>query len=143
MGMRFNPFTGALDYVGDPAIPATGDAERLIVTAMAGENISGDRVVFRDNDGLMRYADSSNLDHLPRPLRLSLTAVAVGDEGEFLTIGEHSAAGWNWTVGELLYLGPNGFMSPIAPDSGFIIQVANVIDSDSVYFDPKIPIQLP
>lgn len=121
----------------------SGSSERLTVTGTAGEDLSGDRVVIRDSDGLMRYADHANLDHAVRPMRLSLTAVMQGDEGEFIAIGEHTASGWAWPMGGLLFLNGDGFMQLTPPVTGFVMQVGCVIDADSIYFAPDDPTILP
>lgn len=127
-----------------PGTMPVESAESIVLHRVAGEDLSGHRVVRRHN-GEVFYVDAADLSDMIGPFRLTMAAAAMGAHVDVLAYGDLDEPSWNWMPGEPIYLGPNGALTqtvPTFPTSLFLVQVAAAIEATSINFEPKMPILL-
>lgn len=115
----------------------------LLMRVVASANLSGHRVVTPNDAGEIEYADP--LGDSNRPVWLTLGAVMSGAPTDVLTFGEHEEGSWAWNPDLPIWLGLNGTLTqtlPTYPTSGFLMQVATVIDPTTLFFEPKQAVHL-
>lgn len=100
-----------------PIGPAGGGA----VTKVAGQNLSGHRVLAGRADGAVIYAGSNLLGRLP--IGLSLGAALEGDSVDVQLSGEIVEPSWAWDVTLPVYAGVDGVLTQTAPVSGLLVVV--------------------
>lgn len=106
-------------------------------TLPAGEIIGVHRAVVAIGNQ-WRYADPDNLAHAPLRVYLTLASGLVGTDVQALTHGEHTEAGWNWTSGYRIFLGPGGTLSDTLDPTRAYTRVLAVADSSThIYYDPR------
>lgn len=103
---------------------------------IAGVNLSALRVVAVVN-GQLVYADHRIEAHAYTIAGLTRAAVAVGQSPVLLGEGVISDASWQWTLGQPIFLGQNGFLTQDASsiDSGFLVSLGRVLKPTQIYFD--------
>ena len=100
---------------GVPAVKfsavATQDVQAFSVITTTGEN-----------------ADSSNVFHKNIILGITTDIILSGFSGTVVVIGKITNTGWNWTVGDIIYL--NGtILSKTPPSTGFRVRMGEAISS--------------
>lgn len=137
--------TITVDMFGVGSGDGASTIEQIVVTGIAGEDLSGHRIVIRDEDGFLTYADAATVAHAARPFRLTTGATPEGDEAHVVAIGEVEESSWSWPPGGLLFVGLAGQITmtpPAFPTAAFLMQIGNVISPTCIYFDPKTPVIL-
>lgn len=108
---------------------------------MVGENIGQYQVVYLSPTivNLALKADNSSSATAPA-VGLALTAVANGQLGTFMKMGQIQNAGWNWTLGKPIYLGTGGNMTQTPPtaDNTIIQELAYPVAPDTLEFMPNL-----
>lgn len=143
------PAISVREIVGGPAGPpgptgqtggngADGAGANATIYA-AGEPLSGQRVVIIGDDGLLYYADRSDLTHFNRVLGITTQAVIEGDKPIVRTGGTMTEVTWNWDLTKFLYLSTNGYLTQSAPSSGFLLQMGWPISATLIIVDIKEP----
>jgi hypothetical protein len=115
-----------------PAGPA-GDGT---VKYIAGENLSGHRLVYANNDKLY-YADSSNLIHANRILGITTGAASINQAATIVTYGELTEPTWNWDIIKPIYAGISGNLTQTTSSTGFIQIVATAITATKIFINIK------
>ena len=103
----------------------------------AGEALSAYSLVYRASDGKVykadkRYQTNSNV------LGMILTSAVLNDDVEILRIGIVQNAAWSWSLlNQRVYLGNSGNITSTIPTTSgeYVIQVAEIISSDTLYLD--------
>lgn len=119
-------------------ISKTGD----VVTRIAGENLSGHRVVAPGLDDKVYYADSLNLSQKNNVLGITTGAIMFNATGSIQTYGIMEELSWNWDMSRAIYLGINGFLTQNITATGFILQLGFPLSETSMFIDIKEPIIL-
>lgn len=144
-------FTDEVPPDSSPDVFIEGDTAPSVTPTVVGSahraaaTLSGHRAVTTDDSGELIYADSTVLSTLERPVGLLLNAVVAGGIGNVVWFGKVTEATWNWTPGESIFLSATGFLTqtpPANPPDEFILEVARVIDTDTIMFETKIPVVL-
>lgn len=103
----------AIGMPGPPGADGTGTSE----TYVAGEALGGQRVVVTNTDGEAIYADNRTAAHANAANRITIGAVAAGDDVEVRISGRMTEPSWSWTPGDIIYLGQNGLLTATPPAS--------------------------
>jgi hypothetical protein len=122
----------------------TGPGPRtVVVQGTAGANLSGHRVVRPDGAGAVVYADpTDSATWKAGPWWLTQRAIALGASDDLLAVGELTEPSWAWTPGARLFLSTAGLLSTVPPpDPTRMVQVAVARSSDTIWFDPQMPIE--
>lgn len=82
-------------------------------TVVAAEALGGHRVITTDG----YYADASNTTHAYRVFGVTIGAASIGTVATVRTFGEIAESGWNWTMGEPVFLGANGNVTQTPPSA--------------------------
>jgi hypothetical protein len=113
---------------------------------IAGETLSGHRVVALSTSNHVLYASNTNTSQLNTVLGIT-TGAALG--GEYVNVkfaGMLVEPTWNWAPGLPVYLGANGVLTQTIPTlengSLFILYMGNPITPTTLYINIKIPIIL-
>lgn len=136
---------GSFVVQGEPWSPSpatsqqSGQYSDLLPAATA---LSALRIVATNPAGQLIYASSNNSDHAFRVVGLLANAVALGESARALTDGPISDPTWNWTVGQPVFLGINGTLTQVPPETGFSVQVAIPVTSTQLDFEIQEPILL-
>jgi hypothetical protein len=115
--------------------------------AFSGEHgvaqpISALRVVYLNGDGLFDYASSDEPSHAYRIAGVSLNTIQIGSTAAVLRQGLISESSWNWALGTPVFLGLNGNLTQIPPESGFLLRVGYPETANSLYVEFSPPIYL-
>jgi hypothetical protein len=138
LSFRFNPTTGTLDLVPESSGGGSGqDQTRTITELVAAEEISALKLCYVDEVGLARVARSDGTYLEARCVGLSLSAIGVGQLGQFLTFGEISDPFFTWVESDDLYLHLNGGITSIAPTSGFLTPIGSGLGLNKVLINIK------
>lgn len=82
-------------------------------TVVASESLGGHRAVTIDG----YYADATNIAHAYKVMGITTGAVTIGATATIKTFGEITESGWNWTIGEPVFLSTNGNLTQTPPVS--------------------------
>lgn len=104
-----------------------GDSPDII----AGEAISGHRVIAVNSDGLGVYADHNNIS-AKKIYGFSTGAAILGDVISIATDGVLSWPAGGLTPDSLLFLGSSGMITATPPTTGWLVQVAIALDTDLI-----------
>lgn len=122
-------------YRGEKGDPGLSDAALPLLTA--SENISALRMV-SIVDSQYKYAD-----HLDSSVvGLALQAVNLGSFLRPVRNSVVSDDSWNWARGSPIFLGLEGMLTQIVPLNGFLITVASVLDSKTIFLQIEDAIKL-
>ncbi len=114
-------------------------ADKNIIKATAGPNLSGHRVVYAAS-GAMNYADSNTQSHATLAVGITTNAASSGAPVYVQTSGEMEEPSFTFTPNQPIYLGSNGALTQAVPTSGFILQVAVAMTATRIAISIKTPI---
>lgn len=114
--------------------------ENIIHTYTAGELIGIHKCVYIKNNRVY-IADHTNQEIEDYPLGLSLNSANAGETVRVLLLGIIFDNSFNF-VGENVYLGTNGQLIQIPPNSGFVVIVGKPVNSNTLYVNPKILVEI-
>jgi len=109
--------------------------------AIAEVPLSGQRIVRFSASGQLAYASNAPLE-FENTCGITNAAAIAGDSVEVVSAGEFENVGWNWTPGAPLFLGLNGFLTEVSPDTGVWLQFATAISSTKIFINIEAPIFL-
>ena len=120
-----------------------GEVADLLATGyIAGEPLGGQRVVIVWIDGLLYYADATNLAHFNRVLGITVGAIENGASGSVRIGGFMTEPTWNWQPDKFIYLGTNGLLTQNPPATGFLLEIGQPINPTKILVDIKFPLFL-
>lgn len=124
--------------------PADVSASGLKITLNANEAQAFGDICRIDSDGQAHIAKADALA-TSGALVMAIATINANADGEYLLLGTcRNDAGWNWTVGGLVYLTSNGTTgntltqtAPVTADS--VTQIVGVAThADRMYFNPQL-----
>lgn len=128
---------------GPPGPPgAPGQAGVAYVTFNARGAIGGHRAVCAAFSGGARYADSRNVVGAVSVLGISLHAAEDGEDLNVATSGEVIEPSWSWVQDLPIFVGVEGVLTQVPPDTGFQLVVAIATSPTSALLSIKQPIIL-
>jgi hypothetical protein len=131
------PTTVTVLPVVGPTGPQGIPGDTGVVTLPAGGTLSGHRLVTRQPDGSLAYADNATVAHVHVPLWLTLGAAVSGAQVNVQAAGIVTEPSWSWPPGPL-YLGTNGQLTqtvPTSPGAAFSVQVGYATSATSIVLD--------
>lgn len=114
-------------------VTITGTASQVNVTAP--EALSGHRVVTVEG----YYASNTTATDKFKILGLTTGAVISGDSATVQTFGELTYSGWNWTLGNPVFLTTNGNITQTVPTSGYRIIIGKPITATILFIEISEP----
>lgn len=120
---------------GDPGSGATVDK-------VAGEILSGQRVVIVDTNELIYYADKDTISHSNKVLGITKSAGVIGGSIEVQYASEFQDPSFSFDMTKPIYLGNNGLLTQVYPTTGFVLYVGFPVATDTIMIAIKIPIIL-
>lgn len=111
---------------------------------IAGENLSGHRMVLVNTSHEAIYASNDNLAHADSVFGLTTNAALTGNAVEVVREKEVQEPSWSWVVGGAIYLGANGALIQSAPVSPalFLLCVGFATATDRMFVSVGTPIIL-
>ncbi len=105
--------------------------------------LSGQRAVIYDSftDGWI-YADRTNPAHMNAAIAITLGAIDLSYAGFGRYKGIIVEPSWNWPAPCSIWLDANGYLTSVAPTSGFLKLLGQAISSTKVDWDPQLVINL-
>jgi len=103
-----------------------------ILLLEAGENISAMKLVYINNLGKAMIAKNNGTYEQSRCVGISRNAVMTGNVGAFVAFGEVTDSMFTFASGNDLFLGVNGFVTDVAPTSGYLTKVGNSLWANKV-----------
>lgn len=116
-----------------------GPAGNALITGIAGEALSGHRMVTTNAAGQIIYASSAAPAHAGRVLGITTGAAATGATATIQPIGSITESGWAWAPESVLFLGTNGQLSATPPASGFVQIVGYAQTATTIYIQLHQP----
>ena len=89
-----------------------------VITAIAGENISGGKAVIINTDGLVHVYDITNEAHYGLSVGIAKTAATTGNTIDVFINGIVTEGGSGWLAGIKYYVSSTGILSNTPPVSG-------------------------
>lgn len=121
----------------NPIGTATTANKILSPSYPASMTLSALRVVTLDSSNEWIYADRDTSDHVSAALGLLESAVIPGNGATPVLQGKATDSSWNWNKALPIWLGSSGALTQSPPSSGFLRQVATVINAQSIFFNPQ------
>lgn len=109
---------------------------------VAGETVSGHRVVRIDASDQAWYADNTAPADVDAIYGLTLGAALVGGNVLVQYFGPITEPSWTWTTASPLFLTASGMLSHTPPVTGFLLTVGFALTPTKIMFNPKMPIVL-
>ena len=97
----------------------------------AAENLGGHRVVTVEG----YYASKDTASDKFKVLGITTGAASIGTTATVTTFGSIEESGWNWTVGNPVFLSTNGMLTQTAPTSGFSLIVGRPKTATNLFID--------
>jgi hypothetical protein len=139
-GLEISDINDLEDTLANLSIPSSGG--QLSDALPASANLSALRAVAINDSGQLIYADAAMAAHAYRVVGVLTTAVTTGNTAQVLQGGKASDSSWGWARGTPIYIGGNGVLTQTAPSSGFILQIATVVSSQSIFVEIQDPFLL-
>lgn len=108
----------------------------------AGVAIGGHRVVYIDSLSQVQYASSDMPSHSRKVVGITTGAGSVATPINIQVNGEIEEMSWNWNINAPIYLGINGALTQVVPETGFILIVAQPITNTKILVSIREPIIL-
>ena len=108
-----------------------------VIEAIAGQNLSGHRVV--TNEAIC--ADQSTPSHLGCVRGITTGAAIGGDTVRIQVYGPMTDPSFDWQPGPI-YVGTNGVLTQTPPTTGWLQQVATADSPTLIFIDIQPPIAL-
>ena len=126
---------------GPPGPPgAPGQAGVSYVTFKARGPIGGHRAVCAAFSGYVKYSDSRNVAGAMSVVGISLHAAEDGDDIHIANSGEVVEPSWSWVQDLPIFVGVEGVLTQVPPDTGFQLVVAVATSPTSALLSIKQPI---
>lgn len=120
---------------GPQGIP--GETEGATFTAPAGETIHGGRVV-RLANGQVFHPSLANNDHASQVAGVAVNSATAGQNVLVRAAGQMTEGYWTWAPGAV-WCGIDGQLTQ-SPVTGWLLQVARVVDATTLSIDIETPI---
>lgn len=117
-------------------------ANNTVVTLLAGESLSQNRVVSADSNGKAVLSDQTSVASAYGALGVTMTSGALDEEVQVVTDGVMDNPSWSWTQNAPVYLNGLGLMTQTAPTSGVLLQVATAVSATRIIVGIKMPLVL-
>jgi hypothetical protein len=101
---------------------------------IAATNVVAYKAVRVNDNNQLIYADND----FPQVTGISTESGNTNQAILVATSGSVYSASWNWDTSKLVYVGNNGELIQIAPTEGYVIEVGNVIDSNTINIDVEV-----
>lgn len=128
-------------YVPTVSSSIVVDESLPYVDVIAPSPISAYLMIAQTPQGI-RLADSSDLSFLNRLIGMSVGAASTNTNLTIQTSGPISYNGWNWIPGAPVFLGSNGTLTQIPPETGFLQVVASAMSSTQLIIEIQPPLIL-
>ena len=112
------------------------------VNIIAGQDLSGHRVVCTNNIGRVIYADSGISTTADRIVGITTSASLNGTVAEVQMVGVLEEPSWNWDVTIPLYIGVNGYITQTPPSSGYLYSIGFAMTPTKIFINKQPPIIL-
>lgn len=128
---------------GPPGLPGLPGASADGETVFAAAALSGQRIVVLNSVGKAIYASADTPAHIGRVIGLTKNAVSADEQVSIKTQGIIEHNGWNWVIGQPIYLGINGNLTqtPPLPGVGFLQILGTAITATSMMVRLQTPIR--
>ena len=122
---------------GEPTAPVTANVFNMI----AGQDVPGHRAVVMSDVGVV-LANNSDILHSNLTLGVSTQSATIGNSIKLQTFGSLTEPSWNWSYDNPIWVGPNGTLTQVPPTTGWLCQIATVINPITIFISPKQPLVL-
>lgn len=138
-----NPVTEEIHLLENCVInlSSNGVSSSGLPTLPANTNFSALRVVSRSGTGYS-YSDPNSADSVWSIAGLVIFSVNAGVPLTPVRNQVVSDESWNWVRGSPIFLGTNGTLTQTAPLTGYLVVVAKVLDSKTIFVQIEEPIDL-
>jgi hypothetical protein len=121
---------------------AEAAADAMILSPVAAQALSGERVVKTLVDGRVDYASVDRVGDAGFVVGVTQEAIAAGSSGLVQPVGEMQSDTWSWTPGPI-YLGLNGAIVQTPPAGAFVQRIGTAIAADRIMVFLQTPILTP
>lgn len=118
---------------------SNGSYNGFIVSATAGEALSGGDIVYYKNDGKYWKADADSSTTVPG-VAMATATISANAQGNFLHFGYYKNTSWTFTSGDILYVSIDaGSVTRTIPSgAGKQVQIVGyAVSSDTAYVNPN------
>ena len=108
-------------------------------TRVAYQSIQGHRVIANRN-GLADICDVLDINSCKNAIGIGLNAAAIGEAVTIVSFGEISESSWGFTPDLPVFLGLNGTLTQIVPQSGNLVRVGVAQSATALFVNIHRPI---
>ena len=125
---------------GDPGI-GSGSGILALPSLIVTQSLSALRIVSNING---QYDYSNSLDSTSVWSIAGITLQSVNAGGLLIPVNNQPVVdqSWNWVRGSPVFLGPLGMLTQTSPLSGYLVTVARVLDSKTLFINIEDVIKL-
>lgn len=121
--------------------PGANGATGGLQSFLAGQILSGHRVVTANALGKLIYADCTIADHAAKVVGITIGSAAIDVLTQITAYGELTEPTWTWTAGQIIYLGRSGnLLTTPDPAAAFILLLGFALTPTKIFIHPREPI---
>lgn len=142
MPMRFNPFTGNLDWykVGGSGPVMATQAPKLIATFNTDVGTLVNDLVVVNGDNSVTKITSNTAAEIPHGIFGVVTSKPSGTSAEVIFVGIQGGYS-GFTTSNALFVGTDGLLTHSAPATGTVQQIGFAVSTTEIFVNPKQPIR--
>lgn len=138
--MKFNPWTGKLDFEGDGDTIISGNSDVITSNETCGENISALKCVYKDS-GVIGKSSSDTLNK-SYVFGISKQSGITGSQVNIVQFGILEDPFFNYAQGTLLFCDSNGSITDTCPSTGFRTKIGFSTGIGEIMVSIEEPIEL-
>ena len=113
-----------------------GEIGNSAIEYVAGENITSYQPLIID-DGVLKVASNIDDSHTGKFIGLASNSSNLGGDVTVLFHGEVENSGWNFTLGNFIYIGANGLITDTTPSIGFLQSIGHASATNKIILNIK------
>ena len=113
-----------------------------VFTKTAGQTVSGHRVIKLDAAGKVVYASNTTASDAFAVFGITTQAASLDTEVAIASTGDITELSWSWTPGLPVFLGVDGILTQVPPESPAVFQlvIALAVDSNTLVLTKQPPL---
>jgi hypothetical protein len=112
------------------------------LSKVAGEALSGHRMVVLNSAGKAVYADNTTMTHVSKVLGMTVGSAVLDAAIDILRWGELEEPSWSWTLDLPIFLSTSGLLTQTPPTTGFSQIIGFPVSATKAYISLREPIIL-
>ena len=113
--------------------PGTAGQSTTGIERLAAIPLSGQRAVATNASGQFIYADKDTIAHAQSTIGITTGAVSAGQSVTAIALGPMTEPSWNWTPGQVIFLGNDGQLTQTPPTTGVLLILGKAVTPTQIF----------